>query len=309
MAVTSEERTSGRSMLERLAGAPISWGVCEVPGWGLELPRERVLAEMVEVGLGATELGSVGYLPTDPGELRALLDTFGLDLIGGFVPLVLHDPSTRDAAIAAAQEAADLLGGAGATEFITAMVASWEWGPRIELDDGAWDHTAALLLEIEEVVAARGMRQALHPHLGTMLERRDDVRRLLDRSEIGWTFDTGHLMIGGYDPLDFVADAGDRIRHVHLKDVHLELAEPVFHGEQTIMEGVQGGMFCPMGRGDVPIAEVVRLMELRGYEGWYVLEQDVALTDGIPPEGEGPKDDVRLSVDFLRGIDLQQEHA
>ena len=28
----------------RLAAAPISWGVCEVPGWGRQLAPERVLA-------------------------------------------------------------------------------------------------------------------------------------------------------------------------------------------------------------------------------------------------------------------------
>jgi len=28
----------------KIAGAPISWGVCEVPGWGYQLTPERVLA-------------------------------------------------------------------------------------------------------------------------------------------------------------------------------------------------------------------------------------------------------------------------
>ena len=49
----------------RLAGAPISWGVCEVPGWGTELRPDRVLGEMRQLGLTATELGATGYLPTD----------------------------------------------------------------------------------------------------------------------------------------------------------------------------------------------------------------------------------------------------
>ena len=302
IAESTNEATCG-SVVDRLAGAPISWGVCEVPGWGLELPRDRVLREMSEIGLRATELGSDGYLPTNPDELRSLVDSHHLSLIGGFVPLVLHDPSQHDAAIAAALQAAELLGGAGATEFITAMVASWDWGSRSELDDSAWDHAAALLDEIEVLVAPYGLAQAIHPHLGTMIERKDDVRRLMERTSVGWCFDTGHLMIGGYDPLEFLDDAGDRIRHVHLKDTVLDLAEPVFRGEQSIMEGVQRGMFCPMGRGDVPIAEIVKRSELGGYDGWYVLEQDVALTDGEPPEGEGPKLDVRESIEFIRGID------
>src|SRR6201999_1369671 len=74
-----------------LAGAPISWGVCEVPGWGLQLPPERVFAEMVELGLSATELGPLGWLPQDGKQAKQTLDRFNLKLVGGFVPVVAHE--------------------------------------------------------------------------------------------------------------------------------------------------------------------------------------------------------------------------
>ena len=215
------------SFFQRVAGAPISWGVCEVPGWGLELPVDRVLSEMQDLGLAATELGSDGYLPTDPGELREVCARHDLKMIGGFVPVVLHDPAQRDASLAAAERAAALMGGAGGHLFITSMVTSFDWAPRVEIDAAAWDYAAAMLDEIEEIVAAHGMSQAIHPHLGTMIERPSDVKNVLERSQVGWTFDMGHLMIGGYDPVEFLADARDRIAHVHLKDVHLDLAAPV----------------------------------------------------------------------------------
>lgn len=47
----------------RVAAAPISWGVCEVPGWGRVLDAPTVLREMAELGVQATELGPPGYLP------------------------------------------------------------------------------------------------------------------------------------------------------------------------------------------------------------------------------------------------------
>jgi len=291
-----------KSIAERLAGAPISWGVCEVPGWGLELSRERVLQEMREVGLVATELGTPGYFPDDPAELSALLASFDLQLIGGFVPLVLHDPAQAEEALDAARATAKLLSAAGATEFVTSMVASVDWLPRFELDDAGWAHAAKMLNSVEEIVAEHGMAQAIHPHLGTMIEQPTDVKQLLERTDIGWCFDTGHLLIGGYDPLRFLNDARDRIRHVHLKDAVLDKALPVFNGEQTIMQGVQNGMFCPMGRGDVPIGEIVVALERSGYDRWYVLEQDAALTAGEPLPGQGPKLDVQMSVDYLRGV-------
>src|SRR5687767_11794150 len=90
-------RSNGRPPERRLAGAPISWGVCEVPGWGRQLPPERVLAEMASLGLAATELGPIGYLPLEPARARALLDRDGLGVVAGFLPLVLHEPSIDSA--------------------------------------------------------------------------------------------------------------------------------------------------------------------------------------------------------------------
>ena len=81
----------------KIAGAPISWGVCEVPGWGYQLDRDRVLTEMRGAGLTATELGPDGFLPTDTDELKAVLREHDLACVGGFVPVVLfkadHDPA------------------------------------------------------------------------------------------------------------------------------------------------------------------------------------------------------------------------
>jgi inosose dehydratase len=75
---------------DKIAGAPISWGVCEVPGWGYQLRPERVLDEMREVGLTATELGPEGFLPAEPAAMVRVLDHHGLRAVGGFTPLLLH---------------------------------------------------------------------------------------------------------------------------------------------------------------------------------------------------------------------------
>jgi sugar phosphate isomerase/epimerase len=75
-----------------IAGAPISWGVCEVPGWGYQLPPDRVLTEMREIGLAATELGPEGFLPAEPEAMADVLSRHQLHAIGGFTPLLLHRP-------------------------------------------------------------------------------------------------------------------------------------------------------------------------------------------------------------------------
>ncbi len=290
------------SFMQRLAGAPISWGVCEVPGWGIELAPRRVLSEMQQVGLAATELGSDGYLPTDPAELKDLCAEYDLTMIGGFVPLVIHQPDQLDATIEAARRAASLMSAAGATVFVTSAVTDWDWGPRSELDSNGWAFAAKTLARLDEVVGEYGMTQAIHPHLRTVVETRADIEALLDVSDVGWTFDMGHMQIGGMDPMEFIDVAFDRIRHVHLKDVVMEEALPVFRLEKSIMEGVQAGMFCNLGAGDVPIGRIVTELENRGYDQWYVIEQDAAITSGEPEVGDGPLLDVLASIEYLRGI-------
>jgi inosose dehydratase len=291
------------SFMQRLAGAPISWGVCEVPGWGIELSPDRVLSEMQQVGLSATELGSDGYLPTDPVELKDLCQQYDLTMIGGFVPVVIHEQTEEQATIDATHRAAKLMSAAGGTLFVSSPVTDWNWGPRRDLDSQDWLQSAKMLSVIDDIVGEYGMTQAMHPHLRTIVETRNDILNVLEYSDVGWTFDMGHMQIGGMDPMEFLDVAFDRIKHVHLKDVVMDKAMPVFHHEQSIMEGVQAGMFCNLGRGDVPIGAIVTELEARGYDQWYVLEQDAAITSDEPEVGAGPILDVLASIEFLTGVE------
>jgi len=291
---------------DRIAGAPISWGVCEVPGWGVMLPADRVLAEMRSLGITATELGAPGFLPRDPDELGEVLGRHGIDLVGGFVPLVLHEPAARRDTLAAARETAELFAAVGATTFVTAVVVDEDWSPRFPLSAAQWDHVAGLLAELDELCDTYGLTQALHAHVGTLVETADDVRRLLDHSAVRWCLDTGHLLIGGYDPAQFARDAGDRVAHVHLKDVDPAVANDVAAGKASIRDGVTRGLFRPLGRGGAPIAETIATLEAGGYSGWYVLEQDEDLGPALPEGSEGPLAEVRTSAEYLRSLTRQR---
>jgi inosose dehydratase len=298
---------SAPALSSRLAGAPISWGVCEVPGWGRQMAPERVLGEMAALGLRATELGPTGYLPGDARAVRARLDRHGLALVGGFVPLVLHEPSL-DGARAAAEAAAATLAAAGAGVFLAAIVMDAEWSRPAALDDRQWSTLVTHLEEIEALVTAHGLTLAVHPHWDTLVETAADVDRLLTAAPgVSWCLDTGHLVLGGADPAAFAADHGERIAHVHLKDVDEAAAARLRAGELTLMEAAQAGLFRPLGQGDAHIEDVVRCLDRQGYGGWLVLEQDTAITGDEPPVGSGPVTDVRASIEFLNTLALEEK--
>lgn len=112
----------------------------------------------------------------------------------------------------------------------------------------------------------------------------------------------GHLAIGGTDPVDFARRAADRVGHVHLKDVRMDLVPALMDRSTSIMEGVQAGLFPPLGQGDLPLGDVVRELEQAGYQGWYVIEQDTAITGAMPEPGEGPVRGVEESLRYLHEV-------
>lgn len=297
------------SILERLAGGPISWGVCEVPGWGAELPPERVLAEMASLGLRATEAGPDGYLGTDPAGVAALVDAYGLQLVGGFLPVVLHDPTQHAVSVAAAHRIGSLFEEAGGKFLVSAVVVDLDWSARFELEPRQWRSIFEGLARLDEVAAEHGLTHVTHPHWRTLVETRDDVARLVEGCEALICLDTGHLVLGGTDPRWLAQAGNDRIGHVHLKDVESNVAERLRGGELELVPAVQSGLFRPLGDGVSPVEETILALERNGYQGWYVLEQDCALPTADIPAGRGPVEDVRRSIDFLKSLDSRARAA
>lgn len=282
----------------RIAGAPISWGVCEVPGWGYQMPAERVLSEMQSLGLTATEFGPDGFLPDEPAAKAAFLEGFGMHAVGGFLPVVLadaaHDPLPEvDAFIDACQAA-----GAGVV-VLAASTGADGYDERPVLDELQWKTLLTNLDRIADHAADRGVVAAIHPHMGTLVENADDVQRVIDGSRVGLCIDTGHLAAAGADPVAIALANLDRVKHVHLKDVDAAAAARVVAGEITFADAVAAGMWRVLGQGDVDIRSMIDALRAHGYDGWWVLEQDVMFKDG-EPAGVGPVADVRSCLDFVK---------
>ncbi|MEJ7636024.1 TIM barrel protein [Aeromicrobium sp.] len=284
----------------RVAGAPISWGVCEVPDWGFQLPPERVMAEMERMGLRATEFGPDGFLPEDPEARKAFLETYRLRAVGGFLPVVLHDDAHDPMSEIDTFVDGCLATGAGVM-VLAAATGVDGYDVRPVLDEAQWRTLLDNLDRIADHAKERGVLAVIHPHMGTIVETADDVRRVVEGAHIGLCIDTGHLVAAGADPVAITLAHVDRVRHVHLKDVDAAIAERLRTGEIGFSEAVAEGLFCVLGTGDVDLIAMLEALRDGGYEGWYVLEQDVMFKDG-EPEGEGPIADVRASLDFVKAV-------
>ncbi len=290
------------ALLARIAGGPITWGVTGSPETSYQMGRERVLNEMAQVGLSASELGPDGFLPPDPRELRDYMLARGLRIAGGFVPAVLHRQDRFDADLGYFDRASRQLAAVGGDVLVVGPDTHLDGlDTSIELDDGEWSTLLLNLRRLQDLAAAHGLRAALHPHWGMAIEQAAHVERVLASSDVDLCLDTGHLYLGGADPVLVAREAPERVIHVHLKDVDAGLAGQLRSGSLSFDQAVMRGLFTPLGRGAVDIAGVVEVLERSGFEGWYVLEQDTALTSE-PAPGEGPVADARLSVEFLGSL-------
>ncbi|WP_120002984.1 sugar phosphate isomerase/epimerase family protein [Nesterenkonia muleiensis] len=289
-------------MNARIASAPISWGVIEVPDWGLQLDRERVLGEMVSLGITATEFGPEGFLPDNPADRAVALADAGLQAVGGFFPVVLHktaEPGREGDPLPIIERELEAYVAAGAgTMVLSAVTGEVGYDGTAELCEEEWRTLLANLDRALDAAAAVGVVATLHPHLGTVVETPQATARVVEGSRIGLCIDTGHYTLGGGDPFALVQQHAERIVHAHLKDVSLDIAARVRAGEIDYREGVRQGMYQALGVGDARVAEIITALRDSGYDGWYVLEQDTVVEN--EDDAKRAFENARLSVEFIR---------
>ena len=285
----------------KIAAAPISWGVCEVPGWGHQMSPARVLKEMADLGFSATEFGPEGFLPMEPALKASILKEHNMTAVGGFVPVILHR-ADHDPIPGVQKELAGYAAAGAKTLVLAANSGITGYDEKLPvLTDVEWDILFNNLNRIQAEAAKIGVKSVLHPHVGTMVETADHVNRVVKGSTIPFCLDTGHMMIGGTDIVAFSKDHADRVAHSHLKDVNNAMAMKVRSHEVTYYDGMLAGLYTPLGQGDANIRTGVRNLILAGYDGWFVLDPDHALS-AEPAEGAGPFADAKASVEFLRKV-------
>ena len=283
----------------RFGVSPIAWANDDMPELGGDTPLESILNDIHELGFEGVELG--GKFPREPEVLKALLERYGLDLVGGWYSGELL---TRDAAaeIEALQDHLRLLKALGSTVFVLAETSNAIHGARAEplnstpqLTENEWERFGARMTEVADYVQDEGLRFAYHHHLGTSVERPNDLEQFIRHTggSVGLTLDTGHAAGAGIDPVAVIQQHPDRIAHVHCKDIRGGVFDRVRRDDMSFLDGVLGGMFTVPGDGDIDFQQVMTALKGIGYSGWIIIEaeQDPALAD--------PRVYARLGLDTL----------
>jgi inosose dehydratase len=292
----------------RLATGPVTWGVdfADAPGnpsWRL------VLDEIGESGIGALELGPVGFLPEEPGVLTEELSARSLRGIGSFVFDDFHDPTRGDALAAATGRASAFIAAAGG-EFLViidrpgeervATAGRSEAARRLSAEE--WRTLLAAIEMAADTARASGLRPVFHPHAGSYVEFEDEIDRLLADVEIELCLDLGHAAYAGIEARVAIDRWAERLGHVHLKDVDPDVLAAVRSRRLDFWEAIAAGVFCPLGDGAVDFAAAAAGFQAAGYRGFATIEQD-RVAGGGEPLSDLRRSLAALAVTGIQGSD------
>lgn len=281
LATTGSEETN-----VNIAIAPCCWGIY----WpqGNDLGWTDYLDRIRAAGYRHTELGPYGYFSTDAKVLSSELASRDLKVVAAAHVHTLADASTWPVLEEKTQAICKLLAEIGGTHFI--LMDESEFYPKDcmgVVDEAGWRAVVDQTNRAAAIARSHDLQFSFHPHVGTCVEREDQIERLLadtDPDLVGLCLDTGHHAYWKADPIAFYRRHRERINSVHLKNVDGAFRERVLsegiHSDRAFEEGIM----TDLDRGVVDIAAFVSALRETGYDGPLVVEQDLALNHPDTPE-------------------------
>jgi len=216
---------------------------------------ERAVSDIAAAGYAGIEMfdGNLFDYADRPEELQGLLSDAGLELASAYTGGNFIYSEILDEELVRVSRAAKLAQLFGAGSLVVGGGARRSSGTRPE----DYQALGSALDQVCDIAEAHGLVACYHPHLTTIVESPDELDRLMPLTRMAFCPDTGHLAAGGGDPAALIRSYGDRLQHVHLKDVRLEPLE-----------------FVPLGQGSIDFSDVLAAVHESGYDGWLMVELD-----------------------------------
>lgn len=282
----------------------IAWQNDDLPELTAAFTTEGAMEDASKIGYSGVERGR--RMPADTEGLKAYLDRYGVALCGGWCSgnLMAAPVENEKAAVRAQVEQFAAL---GAPCLVYAECSNTVQGepstpvndrPKLSRDEVTG--YARKLSELARWMAGEGMTLSYHHHMGSMIEDVEDIDWLMEGSspEVTLLYDTGHLVFAGADPLAVLDKWGDRVHHVHFKDVRPDVMARIRADDVSFLDGVRGGVYTVPGDpgGMIDFQGVTDRLARIGYDGWIVVEAEQ------DPAKAPPFEYSKIGYDHIRRI-------
>jgi inosose dehydratase len=263
---------------------PILWNNVDVEALRLGTDATTILDEIARTGYDGCQLG-LGF--PEGTELRDALSARHLRLaeVYAALPTTVDGPAA-DALDVGLERLRLLVAGGGdvlcvaidGTDDRSARAgrADSDATPRLTAD--GWRRLVEVLHDLGRATRKAGLRMAFHPHAGTFIETTEETDHLLaetDPALVPLCLDVGHWLVGGGDPVTALRRYGERVTHLHLKDVDPAVLTRLRNGELADFgASVSTRLFTELGAGILDLAGCLAVLAERRYTGWLMVEQD-----------------------------------
>lgn len=283
--------------------SPIAWQNDDLPDLTAAYSMEQALEESREIGYTGVERGQ--RMPKDTDGLKAYLDKYDIALCGGWCSgsTLVND---FDDEVAAIMEQVEQFKALNAPCIVYAECSNTIQGDQgVPVNDRptlSRDEIRSYAVKLSEVAkwsTDQGMPVAYHHHMGSIIESEDDVNWLMEYSDptaLKLCFDTGHLLFGGGDVLATLDRWGDRVHHVHFKDIRPDVVKDIRENRGSFLDAVIGGAFTVPGDGCIDFHAVGKALKGMDYSGWIVVEAEQ------DPAKAPPKEYSQMGFDHIRDV-------
>jgi len=261
---------------------PIVWSNDDMQDLGRDIPLERCLSEANKAGYSGIELGH--KFPKDPIKLKSILKNHNLNLISGWHSTFFADKNKFDEEINNFKKHLFFLKEMGCKVIICAECtrtrhSSLEAEPRNQenlLNEEEWKSMINGINAIGKIANDEGLKLVYHHHMGTAVESPEELDRFMKETnqDVYLLADTGHFLYAGGNPLDLFTKYGNRIAHIHFKDIRKKVLEEVKNNKINFLNSVKKGIFTVPGDGCIDYESIIDEISKLNYNGWIVVEAE-----------------------------------
>lgn len=215
----------------------------------------RAIEQIAEAGFEGVEMfdGNLLDYQDRMSTLRTLLEQAGVRLVAAYSGCNFIFADALPEELARLERVADATAQAGGRHLVVGGGAQRAAG----ILEGDYALLGEALDKVVDLAKKHGLSAHYHPHLSTIVESPEQVRKVFSHSSIGFCPDTAHLAAAGADVPALLSEFSDRISYVHLKGWQRDPFR-----------------FTPLDEGDLDMTAIVRKLQELKYEGWIASELD-----------------------------------
>jgi inosose dehydratase len=265
-------------MKAKLGMSPIAWWNDDLPELSDDVSLEECLRQSRSAGFTGMEKGR--RFPESAAEMLPILKKADVTLCGGWFSGTIVNESI-EANQHRIQPMIDLFKAVDAPCIVYGEVGRSIQGDRSKplatkpkLSGDEMKSYGRRMTEFAEWVEAQGMPLVYHHHMAAVVETEPELDSFMNHSGISLLFDAGHMAFAGGDVLRCIDKHHKRIRHVHTKDVRMDVINSLDRSKDSFLDAVMKGAFTVPGDGSLDFEAIVKKLAGYGYEGWFVVEAE-----------------------------------